>query len=101
MLWKLILYLLNIFSQTDQIAELAGNLTPVADIAALLDLDLDELRLELANPYSPVRKAYLKARAATSLMLRKQEIELAKVGSPLAVQLTNSYLKEMMSTEDF
>ena len=98
--WNLIRFLLNILSRISEISELAGNLTSVEDIAVLLDIDVDELRLELADTSSPVRKAYMKARATTSLMLRKQEIELARVGSPLAVQLTNAYLKDMLSNED-
>lgn len=91
---------MSILSQINDIAELAAALTPVEDIAVLLDIDADELRMQLADTSSPVRKAYLKARANTALMLRKQEIELARVGSPLAVQLTNAYLRDMISTED-
>ena len=91
---------MSILSRINEISELAGNLTSLDDIAVLLDIDIDDLRLELANPSSPVRKAYMKARAATALVLRKQEIELAKVGSPLAVQLTNAYLRDMISNED-
>ena len=98
--WTKTHYLLNILSRIDEISELAGNLTSVEDIAVLLDIDIDELRIELTDPHSLVRKAYMKARATTSLMLRKQEIELARVGSPLAVQLTNAYLKDMLSNED-
>lgn len=85
----------------NRISELAGKLTPVKYIAALLDLDEDMLRLELASKGSPVRAAYMKAKATTSLALRTQEIELARIGSPLAVQLTASYLEEMTSDEDF
>lgn len=91
---------MSISSQINDIAELAAALTPVEDIAVLLDIDADELRMQLSDTSSPVRKAYMKARAHTALMLRKQEIELARVGSPLAVQLTNAYLRDMISTED-
>ena len=40
------------------IRELAEALTPVSDIAALLDVDESLLRDELSNKLSPVRKAY-------------------------------------------
>lgn len=83
----------------NNIYNLAENLTPVSDIAALLDIDEVELREELNNKYSPIRKAYIKGKATTSLALRKQEIELAKVGSPLAVQLTSTYIKDMTIDE--
>lgn len=84
-----------------EVARLAADLTPVTDIAALLDVDVDMLRAELALKSSPLRSAYLKAKAGTALMLRRQELEFARVGSPLAVQLTGAYLREMSNDEDF
>lgn len=91
---------MNLSSKIDEIRELASQLTPVEDIAVLLDVNEDLLRMELANKQSEVRRAYLKARAETSLMLRRQEIELARVGSPLAVQMTGAYLRDMITSED-
>ncbi len=84
-----------------RIEELAALLTPVRDIAAIMELDEDMLRLELATKGSPVRAAYLRAKARTALEMRRQELELARIGSPLAVQLTASYLSDMTSDEDF
>ena len=81
------------------VQELAEALTPVSDIAALLDVDESMLREELCNKLSPLRKAYDKGKATTALALRKQGLELAKVGSPLAVQLTASYVKDMTIDE--
>lgn len=85
----------------DRVAELAADLTPPTEIAAILDIDADLLRAELAVKQSPVRLAYFKAKAATAHLLRKQELEFARVGSPLAVQLVGSYLRDMTSDEDF
>lgn len=85
----------------NRIGELAALLTPVRDIAAIMGIDEDMLRLELATKGSPAREAYLRAKALTTLELRRQEIELARIGSPLAVQLTASYLSDMTSDEDF
>ena len=82
-----------------QIQELAEALTPVSDIAALLDIDENELREEINYVHSPVRRAYNKGKAKTALALRKQELELARVGSPLAVQLTATYIKDMTIDE--
>lgn len=91
------------FSQEiiDRIAGYAADLTPVSEIAALLDINEDMLRLALSETGSEVRRAYLKAKAETAHMLRRQELEFAKVGSPLAIQLTGSYLREMTADEDF
>lgn len=82
-----------------KIAELARDLTPISEIAALLDINEDMLRMEINDKSSPVRHAYMKAKAETARELRKNELELAKVGAPLAVQLTSNYLKEMQADE--
>lgn len=86
--------------QIEKIKELSSFLTPISDIAILLDINEDMLRMELSDKKSIARKAYFTAKAETSLKLRQQEIELANVGSPLAVQLTTSYLQDMNSDED-
>lgn len=86
--------------QLDEIKELASCLTSISDIAVLLDLDLDTFRCDLLDRKSDVSKTYHKAKASTALKLRKQELELANVGSPLAVGLVNSYLLDMNSDED-
>lgn len=86
--------------QLEKIKELAECLTPLSDMAVLLDVDIDGLRLDIRNRSTPVSRAYHHAKATTALKLRKQEIELANVGSPLAVQLTNGYLLNMDSDED-
>lgn len=86
--------------QIEKINELAECLTPISDMAVLLDVDVDELRLDIKDKKNPVSRAYHHSKASTALKLRKQEIELANVGSPLAVQLTNSYILNMDSDED-
>lgn len=85
----------------DKIYEHAKNLTPPADIAALLDIPEDLLELELSCKTSPARRAYRKGKAETALMLRTQQLELASVGSPVAVQLSSLYLREMSTESDF
>ena len=86
--------------QLERIKELAECLTPISDMAVLLDIDGDELRMDIRDSKHPVSRAYRHSKATTALKLRKQEIELANVGSPLAVQLTNTYLLNMDSDED-
>lgn len=87
-------------TQIEQINELASLLTPLSDIAILLDIDVDMLRLDVLDRKTEVSKNYRKAKAKTALELRKQEIGLANVGSPLAVNLVNEYLINMDSDED-
>ena len=86
--------------QLQRVSELAGFLTPVSDIAVMMGVDADVLRIDIRDRSSSVSLAYYKAKAETALKLRKQELELANVGSPLAVQLTNGYLLNMDSDED-
>lgn len=85
----------------EQIAELARALTPISDIASLLDLNEALLRQAIADKHNAeVRNAYYKNKALTSLQLRQQELELAKVSSPLAVQLSSTYVRDMTINED-
>lgn len=87
--------------QIQKISELAADLTPPSDIAALLGIDIDLFKDSLANRHSDVSKAYFSAKAKTAHMLRKQELEFARVGSPLAVQMTGAFLRDMTADEDF
>lgn len=84
-----------------KIADLAAELTPPTEIAALLDIDIDLFKAELADKRSAAHVAYYKAKAGTAHMLRKQELEFARVGSPLAIQMTGSFLRDMTADEDF
>ncbi len=84
----------------EHIMDLAGDLTPITEIAALIGYDEDKLRLALTDKRSPLRKVYLKAKAETAHRLRRRELELADVGSPLAVQLAHNYLRNMAADED-
>lgn len=84
----------------DKIKDLSSNLTTISDMAILLDVDVDVLRTNIRDKSTPASKAYYSAKAETAFKLRKQEIELATVGSPLAVQLTKDYLISMDSDED-
>lgn len=86
--------------QLTRIKELASYLTPISDIAVLMDLDIDELRMDLMDRSSDVSKAYYKSKAEALLELRKQELELARVGSPLAVQMAAGYMMTMDTDED-
>ena len=87
--------------QVSAIARLAAELTPVREMAALLGIDEDALRLELSDRSPAARAVYCRARAGTATRPRRQELEFARLGSPLAVQLTGEYLREMTSDEDF
>lgn len=75
-------------------------LTPVSDIAVLMDIDERRFREILSDRSHPASLAYRKGKAERALQIRKNELELAEAGSPLAVQLIGSYLRDMDSDED-
>lgn len=86
--------------QLKKIEGFAAKFTPISDIAILMGLDTDVLKLEIKDSSSLVSEFYRRGKATTAMKLREQEIELALVGSPLAVQLTTSYLTDMDIDED-
>lgn len=75
-------------------------LTPVSDIAVLMDIDECRFREILSDKSHPASLAYRKGKAECALQIRQNELELAEAGSPLAVQLIGSYLRDMDSDED-
>lgn len=79
----------------EKVQELAEILTPISEIAALMNFDCDSLREDISRKHSEISKAYYRGKAKTALEFRKNEIELANAGSPLAVQMTKKYLNEM------
>lgn len=86
--------------QLAQIKDLAANLTPLSDIATLMSLNPYVLRTDVADWSHPASEAYRTGKAETALQLRKNELQLARVGSPLAVQLSNTFLTNMDIDED-
>lgn len=86
--------------QINRIKELATLLTPVSDIAVLMDIDERRFREILSDKSHPASLAYRKGKAERALQIRQNELELAEAGSPLAVQLIGSYLRDMDSDED-
>ena len=87
--------------QLTQIKEYAACLTPITDIAVLMGLDIRQFREDIRDVSSAASLAYRRGKAETALAIRKNEITLADAGSPLAVQLMNSYLQNMETEEDF
>lgn len=85
--------------QLTRIEELAGFLMAIDDIAILTGIDEDQLRQEIANKHSKANKAYRLGKAKTVLDIKKQEVALAKLASPTAVENVAQYLTEMDTNE--
>jgi len=85
--------------QIQKIGEYASLLMTITDIAVLIDIDEDFLRSDIAIKSSEVSKVYRLNKAQTILELHRQEIELAKLGSPISVEITNNYIINQQANE--
>jgi hypothetical protein len=75
-----------------QIKEYASYLLRPEQIARLIDCYPDEFKQLLKRKKHPVAVAYEKGKTETILAVRKQEIELAKLGSPMAVEMVAKFI---------
>ena len=71
----------------------------ITEIASILQVNREELHQDIMMLESPANNAYFSGKNATKLLLRKQEIELAKVGSPLALENCRAALLDMEDDE--
>ena len=86
-----------IYSETEltQIEKFASIYLKISDIADLLDIPADVLRSDIADRGSDVSKAYRRGKAASKVKLHSQEMMLAQVGSPLALENARANLLDM------
>lgn len=82
-----------------EIEKYAEALTPISDIALLLDLDCAELRKDIRDYRSEVSLSYRKGKARCLYTLRQNEIELAEAGSPQASMSVIRYHQLMEDDE--
>lgn len=85
--------------ELEQVEKLASLFMPISDIAIILGMDAETLRSHIKNRESGVSKAYTRGKVSSKLELRKQEMLLAKVGSPLAVENCRKSLLDMDDDE--
>ena len=79
-----------------KIEEMAAALTPPSQIAAMLDVDEDELKQRLALHGTDERRAFLRGMSSTADKLRRNNIELANAGSPEAIRSCFSAMNRML-----
>lgn len=63
-------------------------------IALLIGVDQEEFKRKIKHQGSSANIAYETGRAETILELRRQEITLAKLGSPLAVEMVHKFMSD-------
>ena len=71
----------------------------VTDIAVILEIKPEELRHDINDQNCPAYFAYRKGKAQSKVQLHAQEMTLAKVGSPLALQNARNNLMDMEDDE--
>lgn len=81
--------------QIEKIEQLAAIFLPISDIATLIGVEPFCLKAEIRDYDSPVRAAYLKAKATAKAKMLAQEMRLAQLGSPLGLESTRDALMKM------
>jgi len=84
----------------EKLKEYAADLLPVHTIAVLMDLDVIALQEAISDRTNDISKAYYRGQAETIAAIRKQEVALAKAGSPLAVENVSNYIIEQINSEN-
>jgi len=85
--------------QLGKIKELASQLMRAEHIALLMDIDYEEFKRKIKHKGSEAYRAYETGKAETILELRIQELKLAKLGSPLAVDMVHRFIVDQEENE--
>ena len=86
-------------NELKQIEKFASTYLKISDIAVILDIPADVLCEDIADPTSEVSKAYRRGKAGSKVKLHSQEMMLAQVGSPLAIENAHRNLLDMEDDE--
>ena len=85
--------------QLENIEKWAAIYMPISDIAILLSIPADMMRDEIRNKNTEASLAYHRGKASSRLKLHHQEMLLAQVGSPLAIENAHRNLLDMEDDE--
>lgn len=85
--------------QLEEVEKYASIYLPISDIAILMGIPADMLRDEIRNKNTDVSKAYNRGKAASRVKLHHQEMLLAQVGSPVAIENAHRNLLDMEDDE--
>ena len=86
-------------TQLSTVEQLASIYMKITDIALIIEVDATVLRQDIDTPSSEVSRAYRKGKALSKVALHQQEMNLAKVGSPLALENARQNLLDMEDDE--
>ena len=86
-------------SLRQSVIEYTRMLTPIADMAVLLDMHESDLRDILSSPDDDIAKAFRSTKAEVALDIRKRDIEMAAAGSPTAAVTVSNHLAKLLNDE--
>lgn len=89
-------YSTNVLTRIEKFASIY---LKISDMAVILDIPADVFRDDIADRTSVVSKAYRRGKAASKVKLHSQEMMLAQVGSPLAIENAHRNLLDMEDDE--
>ena len=82
-----------------KIEQYASIYLKISDMAVILGISPTQLRSDIADRTTEVSKRYHRGKAASRVKLLHQEMQLAYVGSPLALENTRNNLLDMEDDE--
>ncbi len=85
--------------QLENIEKLASVFMRISDIALIIEVDPSELRADVSNESSEAARRYRVGKAKSKLKILEQEMSLAQIGSPLALENTRKNLLDMEDDE--
>ena len=85
--------------ELQQIEQYASIYLKISDMAVILGVPAESLRSDIADHNSEVSLRYRRGKAASKVKLLHQEMMLAQVGSPLAIENTHRNLLDMEDDE--
>lgn len=83
----------------EHIEKYASIYMPISDIALLVGMEPERLRELVADKSTDISKAYRRGKVASKVRIRTQEMKLAMVGSPLALENARKNLLDMEDDE--
>ena len=86
-------------AELQQIEQYASIYLKISDMAVILGIPAEILREDIADKSTAVSQHYRRGKAASKVKLLAQEMQLAQVGSPLAIENTHRNLLDMEDDE--
>lgn len=85
--------------QLQSIEQLASIYIKPTEIAVMLDVQVERFKADIAMADSPAGKAYIRGKLLQKIEVHKQMTLLARVGSPLALEMSEKALLDMEDDE--